>query len=98
MTDDELVEWLLDWGRIGEEPVLIEAASRIKKLGAANLKQSCMKVDDQMCIEKLEAALREISSVSKVYVAKGEDMAQALTILLASHRKIALAALEGKDG
>lgn len=35
MTDDELIEWLLDWGRIGEEPVLIEAASRIKRLGAA---------------------------------------------------------------
>lgn len=35
MTDDELIEWLLDWGRIGEEPVLIEAASRIKKLKAA---------------------------------------------------------------
>jgi hypothetical protein len=35
MTDDELIEWLLDWGRIGEEPVLIEAASRIKKLRAA---------------------------------------------------------------
>lgn len=34
MTDDELIEWLLDWGRIGEEPVLIEAASRIKKLRA----------------------------------------------------------------
>jgi len=48
-------------------------------------------------IEKLEVALREISSVSKVYVAKSEDMAQALTSLLCSHRKIALAALEGKD-
>jgi hypothetical protein len=48
-------------------------------------------------IEKLAAALREITSVSKVYVANGEDMAQALTTLLASHRKIALAALEGKD-
>jgi hypothetical protein len=47
-------------------------------------------------IEKLEAALREISSVSKV-MAKSEDMAQALTTLLSSHRKIALAALEGKD-
>jgi len=46
--------------------------------------------------EKLEAALREITSVSKVYVAHSGDMAQALTILLASHRKIALAALEGK--
>jgi hypothetical protein len=48
-------------------------------------------------IESLAAALREISSVSKVYVAKSEDMAQALTALLCSHRKIALAALEGKD-
>ena len=34
MTDD-LIEWLLDWGRIGEEPKLIEAAARIKKLEAA---------------------------------------------------------------
>ena len=48
-------------------------------------------------IEKLEAALREITSASKVYVANSEDMAQALLTLLASHRKIALAALEGKD-
>ena len=48
-------------------------------------------------IENLEAALREITSVSKVYVANGEDMARALTTLLASHRKIALAALEGKE-
>jgi len=48
-------------------------------------------------IEKLEAALREIASVSKVYVANGDDMAQALTTLLWSHRKIAIAALEGKD-
>ena len=48
-------------------------------------------------IEKLEAALREVSSVSKVYVADGNDMAKALTSLLHSHRKIALAALEGKE-
>lgn len=47
-------------------------------------------------VDKLETALREISSVSKV-MAKSEDMAQALTTLLSSHRKIALAALEGKD-
>jgi hypothetical protein len=47
--------------------------------------------------EKLEAALRGIASVSKMYAANSEDMAQALTILLTSHRKIALAALEGKD-
>ena len=48
-------------------------------------------------IEKLEAALREITSVSKVYVANGEDMAKVLLTLLSSHRKIAIAALEGKD-
>ena len=47
--------------------------------------------------QKLKAALREITSVSKVYAANSEDMARALTTLLASHRKIALAALEGKD-
>ena len=47
-------------------------------------------------IEKLETALREIASVSKVY-ANGEDMAQALTTLLASHRQIALTALKKKD-
>jgi hypothetical protein len=47
-------------------------------------------------IKKLEAALREITSVSKV-MAKSENMAQALTTLLSSHRKIALAALEEKN-
>ena len=44
-------------------------------------------------IEKLEAALREIAAASKVIV-KAEDMAQALVVVLTSHRKIALAALE----
>ena len=48
-------------------------------------------------IEKLEAALREIAAASKVIV-KAEDMAQALVVVLTSHRKIALAALEEKDG
>jgi len=47
-------------------------------------------------IEQLEAALREITSVEKVYVAKGEDMAQALTVLLSSHLKTARAALAGE--
>ena len=47
-------------------------------------------------IEKLEAALREIAAASKVIV-KAEDMAQALVVVLTSHRKIALAALEGKN-
>ena len=44
-------------------------------------------------IEKLEAALREIAAASKVIV-KAENMAQALVVVLTSHRKIALAALE----
>ena len=48
-------------------------------------------------IEKLEAALREIAAASKVIV-KAEDMVQALVVVLTSHRKIALAALEEKDG
>lgn len=64
MTDDELIEWLLDWGRIGEEPVLIEAASRIKKLVAANLQQSLIKVDDMRRIEKLEEALQGVIAVA----------------------------------
>ena len=44
-------------------------------------------------IEKLEAALREIAAASQVIV-KAADMAQALVVVLTSHRKIALAALE----
>jgi len=69
--NDELIEWLLDWGRIGEEPKLIEAAARIKKLERANsdlaneftaaasfLRQGTTR------IEKLEAALREIAETS----------------------------------
>ena len=44
-------------------------------------------------IEKLEAALREIASASKV-VARNENIAEALAVLFASHRKIAREALE----
>jgi hypothetical protein len=58
------------------------------------LKESWTMVGDH--IEKLEAALREIASVSKV-IAKNEDMAEALMVLLSSYRKIALDALEGKN-
>ena len=47
-------------------------------------------------IEALEAALRAIAAASKVIV-KAEDMAQALVVVLTSHRKIALAALEKKN-
>jgi hypothetical protein len=38
----------------------LQAADRIEKLEAANLKQSCIEIDDQMRIEKLEAALRNV--------------------------------------
>ena len=47
-------------------------------------------------IEKLEAALREIASASKV-VARKEDMAEALAVLFSSHKRIALTALEEKE-
>jgi hypothetical protein len=87
---------------------MTDAASYIKKLETSlkNAKSNTIKqaitLTDMIRhkgdrIEKLEAALREIMSVSKVYVANGEDMAQALLTLLSSHRKIAIAALEGKD-
>ena len=54
MSDDGATRWYIN-------PDGPEAADRIEKLEAANLKQSCIKVDDQMRIEKLEAALREIA-------------------------------------
>ena len=47
-------------------------------------------------IEELQTALREIAAASKVIV-KAENMAQALVVVLTSHRKIALAALEDKQ-
>lgn len=46
-------EYALDNGAF-----LHEAADYIEKLEAANLKQSCIIVDEQMRIEKLETALR----------------------------------------
>ena len=101
MTDD-LVMILSQWEKTW--PLIKRAADRIEKLGASEAEWQTIcdsyaaenqRFSDR--IETLESALREISSVSKVYVAKSEDMAQALTSLLCSHRKIALAALEGKD-
>ena len=47
--------------RVSEE-IAYEAADYIEKLEAANLKQSCIKVDDQMRIEKLEAENAELQS------------------------------------
>ena len=46
-------------------------------------------------IEQLEAALREIAAASKI-IAKGENMETALKVMLASHHKIARAALGEK--
>lgn len=64
MTDD-LVRRLRGYpGKRGMEKLphvtMDEAADYIEKLEAANLKQSCIMVDDQMRIEKLEAALRSV--------------------------------------
>jgi hypothetical protein len=65
MTDD-LVK------RLREYPLreCREAADRIEKLEAANLKQSCIKVDDQMRIEKLEAALEDMAQ----YISRADWM------------------------
>ena len=65
---DDLVKRLRSLGSAGPGRIsflasedAMKAADRIEKLEAANLKQSCIKVDDKMRIEKLEAALREIA-------------------------------------
>ena len=44
-------------------------------------------------IERLREAMRLIAAPSKI-IAKGEDMAVALQVLLSSNRKIAIAALK----
>ena len=63
-----------------------EAADYIEKLTEANLAQSCVKVDDQMRIEKLEAALREIAFARPECCAISDAM-----------QHIARKALEGED-
>ena len=47
-------------------------------------------------IERLRKALQLIAAPSKI-IAKGEDMAVALQVLLSSHRQTALDALGEKD-
>jgi len=63
MTDDLVKRLRNDWTPIygGCVGTMFEAADYIEKLEAANLKQSCIKVDDTARIEKLEAALRNIA-------------------------------------
>ena len=68
---DDLVKRLREleqWIRKPDVPALTlscdlfdEAADRIEQLEAANLKAALIKVDDELRIEQLEAALREIA-------------------------------------
>jgi len=83
MTDD-LVKRLRD--KYASPQDIAQAADRIKQLEAANLKQSCIKVDDQMRIEKLETALRAIAFARPECCCISDAM-----------QGIARKALEGKD-
>jgi len=73
------------------------AADRIEKLEAANLKQSCIKVDDQMRIEKLEAALRVISEDANVEFTNHVERGDGWRALAIGKMLLARKALEGKD-
>ena len=64
---------------------------RIEVLEAANLKQSCIKVDDQMRIEKLEAALRDCMEMAEVHEIPFRDRVTYIS-------DVARKALGGKDG
>ena len=63
--------------------------TRIEQLEAANLKAALIKVDDELRIEKLEAALRQIIQ---------EDALTGKTVFVGDFGKIARTALEGKYG
>ena len=73
------------------------AADRIEKLTAANLKQSCIKVDDQMRIEKLETALREIIDIHPFKDPEGDVSVKSLVDLVFHINLNARKALEGKE-
>ena len=85
MTDD------LEVVQKGTLNKMLAMQIRIEKLEAANLKQSCIKVDDEARIEKLEAALREIETKSDRNCA-GNPFS-----IHGDYYRIARAALEGKD-
>lgn len=57
MTEASRVQTLLN----EQNAEIDRLKNRIAQLEDANLKQSCIKVDDQMRIEKLEAALEKIA-------------------------------------
>ena len=79
MTDD------LEVVQKGTLNKMLAMQIRIEKLEAANLKQSCIKVDDEARIEKLEAALDDALQ----YVSRAD-----WHYLKDETRKV----LEGKDG
>ena len=83
--------------RVSEE-IAYEAADYIEKLEAANLKQSCIKVDDQMRIEKLEAALRFYANDENYRQVWDDQFRTWVTYVLSDNGRIARKALEGKDG
>jgi predicted O-methyltransferase YrrM len=106
MTDDlvKRLECYADLNDAVYHPwVYKECADRIEKLVeengvlfAANVRLNsradldCDHYRDR--IEKLEAALREIASISKI-ICKSEDMNNALLLTLKSHRDLAIKAL-----
>ena len=83
--------------RVSEE-IAYEAADYIEKLEAANLKQSCIKIDDQMRIEKLEAALRKVCEDwdSPKFNTDWEALVEICGVF-GERKRIARKALEGKD-
>jgi len=87
MTDD-LVTRLRD--KYASPQDIAQAADRIEKLEAANLRQSCIKVDDEMRIEKLERALAHIYAWYPISVSGPIQTIHEI-------RDYARKALEGKD-
>jgi len=75
------------------DAVIEEAADRIEHLEnrCANLLTGNRALNIRS--DKLEAALREIASISKI-ICKSEDMSDALLLTLKSHRDLAIKALD----
>ena len=84
MTEASRVQTLLN----EQNAEIDRLKNRIAQLEDANLKQSCIKVDDQMRIEKLEAALRKI--IDRAEFKNSEYVTDIVC-------RIARDALEGKD-
>jgi hypothetical protein len=67
-----------------------DLVKRLRKRGIAELDEAAD------CIEKLEAAMREILKPSKIKCMSGEEL-ESFLLMVQSHRQIARKALEGKD-